>query len=264
MQVKDWLLSWYQTYVNQISSGLGLRSGLVNLIDKETNADFLVNDMLGFMSSYTSNEFGLVGQFVSEKAVQRQVNQFFANDLVDMPVDTRQILFQTVGAASRNINTSQLGTFSVVSRLRTDVSKDVDNLKGQLGDAAMVSDLVLAVQSDIDVFNTNYNKFNFDVGTFNQNYSKFNIDYGNFARDYSAIELVAVELQVTADRIDESVAGVNLEMQNVNNNIDNFKVDYGKFETNVSAFNQDYTRFKKDVVSVPRTIIIDPTGRDKL
>ena len=229
VRVKDWLDPWYQTYIKTLNEVCTISDDFAGFTGKFTDNGVLLDNMVNRLYSYSSGEFGLVGESVAEKVAQWQVNKFLNTGLADIPFDTKQMLFPALGLAAKNITSGQMGTLVVMGEVRTDINRKVDTKIGGLGDIGAFMEEVAGVKNQLGAFNESYQQFNTQYGSFEENYGSFEENYGSFDENFGVFQ--------------ESYNQFTSNYSVFLDQIDQFQLDYGAFNSNYTQFQHDFGQF---------------------
>jgi hypothetical protein len=244
--MKDWLPSWYATYLD-LSERENQLSAEIEAVSRQTDdSGELLDGILGNVYSYIGLQAGRVGEAVGQKIATQAVHHYMATDFETLDLTARQSLFPALNIASKSIRADTMGSLAVSTRIRKEVKTDVATQLAPLGDVALFAERVDNVRGDLDQFQTDYD-------TFQSNYQDFDQDYGQFSTDYRDFNTRYTNFDNRYTTFDANYTNFDTNYRTFLTRNDTFNTNLGNFNTRYNRFTSDYSRFRTDFDTRPPT-----------
>lgn len=218
---KNWVLPWYQSYLQFIQERENLSLRLLNTKTKLASSSGLGQNLLNETHHFMANQHGRVGSAIGEEIAGRSMMKFLSKDIEDLAPEQQASLFPTLSLAASSIKASGQGTLALVNKTRTDLESQVVN-------AQIDTSMINSVNSKIDTFNQDYEQFQADKSQFDSNYATFEINYNVFDANYQTFDT-----EYAAFTVD--YANFNLDKTRIDTNLASLESDLSVVTTDVSG-----------------------------
>lgn len=124
---KHWVGAWLEFFGELLRERAGLASGFGELGRKATDAG-VVGEMLGQAQRFVAANSGRTALWLGQKTVTEAVAQFTNQDLSAMPLPARAAVLTQLETAAREVERTNLGSFTLVSKAKADLSGRLDSV----------------------------------------------------------------------------------------------------------------------------------------